>query len=150
MLDADQGAQERSSHNGPQATGVAMKTFDTSMTQEFERLLAVRERELCAVLDANERPHSTNAAEPQEVTDFKDLAREQSLARVDEAEAEQAALELEQVLAARRRLQEHSYGDCLDCGAAIDLRRLTAMPASVYCTSCQAAHETSPAPHAGH
>jgi DnaK suppressor protein len=120
-----------------------MKTFEISLTQKFEQLLSVRERELCAVLEAHEKLHSAAAADQDDVTDFKDLASEQSLARVDAAEAEQAALELEQVLAARRRLHEHIYGRCLDCDNPIDLRRLTAMPATAYCTACQTLHESS-------
>jgi DnaK suppressor protein len=121
-----------------------MKTFDISLSHEFEQLLSVRERELCAVLDAHERLHCAAAAEPDDVTDFKDLASEQSLATVANAEAEHAALELEQVLAARRRLHDHNYGRCIDCDKQIDLRRLAAMPASAFCTRCQALHETAP------
>lgn len=120
-----------------------MKTFDISLTQEFDQRLAIRERELCAVLQAHERLQSASAADQNGVTDFKDLASEQSLAAVSGAEAEQAAVELEQVLVARRRLDDHSYGRCQDCGEAIDLRRLVAMPASAFCTSCQARHETT-------
>lgn len=120
-----------------------MKTFDISLTQEFDQRLAIREQELCGVLQAHERVQSASAADQDGVTDFKDLANEQSLAAVDGAEAEQAAVELEQVLGARRRLHEHSYGRCLDCGQAIDLRRLVAMPASASCTSCQTRHETT-------
>lgn len=127
-----------------------MKTFDISLTPEFDQRLALREGELCAVLDAHERRLSATPAEPGGVMDFKDLASEQSLAAVDGAEAEQAALELEQVLAARRRLRDHSYGYCLDCGEAIDLRRLVAMPASAYCIRCQALHEVTPPSSARH
>lgn len=120
-----------------------MKTFDISLTQDFDQRLATREQELCAVLQAHERVQSASAGDQDGVTDFKDLANEQSLAAVDGAEAEQAAVELEQVLGARRRLLDHSYGRCLDCGEAIDLRRLVAVPASAFCTSCQARHETT-------
>jgi DnaK suppressor protein len=127
-----------------------MKTFDVSLTQQFDQLLSVRERKLRAVLDAHERLRCATAAEQEDVTDFKDLASEQSLARVDEAEAQRAALELEQVLAARRRLHDHSYGRCPDCGDAIDLRRLAAMPASVFCTACQALREAARRPTVAH
>ena len=96
-----------------------MKTFDISLTDDFDRVLLLRERELCAALDAHERPGPAAAA-----------ASKQSLATVDEAQAEQTALELEQVLAARRRLHEHSYGSCGDCGESIALARLSAMPAT--------------------
>ncbi|HSV82102.1 MAG TPA: TraR/DksA family transcriptional regulator, partial [Ramlibacter sp.] len=89
-----------------------------------------------------------NAAH-DDVSDFKDLATRESEEAVDEVQAEHAAHELEQVLAARRRLQELTYGLCLDCGEPIDLRRLSAMPATPYCASCQSAHEqlSSPSRH---
>ena len=81
---------------------------------------------------------STNAAH-DDVSDFKDLATRESEEAVDEFQAEHAAHELEQVLAARRRLQELTYGLC----------RLSAMPATPYCASCQSAHEqlSSPSRH---
>jgi DnaK suppressor protein len=123
-----------------------MKTFEIKLTQAFDRLLSDREQELCVALRAHEKLHSANTADRDEVTDFKDLAGEQSLASVDQAQGEHAAMELEQVLAARRRLHDHSYGRCLDCDKAIDLRRLTAMPATAYCTKCQALHESTGAP----
>ena len=63
------------------------------------------------------------------------------LATVDEAKAEHAGDELMRVLAARHRLQDHSYGLCVACGEAIDLRRLNALPAASYCVACQAIHE---------
>lgn len=76
-----------------------------------------------------------------DVIDFKELAAEQSAATLDDVKAEHVAHELEQVLAARRRLQDHSYGLCLDCGEEIDPRRLDALPGTPYCTACQQVHE---------
>lgn len=113
-----------------------MKTYDSSMATEFEGLLALREQELCDTLRAREARHDRTG-----VNDFKDLAGEDTQAEVDEAQAEHAALELEQVLAARRRLHDKAYGLCLECGEPIDLRRLSAMPGTRYCASCQAVHE---------
>ena len=124
--------------------GAFMKAFHSGLAAEYDQLLAQRELELCAVLRAREE-RSTNAAN-NDVSDFKDLATRQSEVAVDAVQAEHAAHELEQVLAARRRLQELTYGLCQDCGEPIDLRRLAAMPATPYCTSCQSAHEHPPSP----
>jgi DnaK suppressor protein len=119
-----------------------MESYNNSMAPRFTQLLAQREAELRATLRATgDTAGQALDAEPREVTDFKDVAEEESLAMVDEAKAEHAAQELEQVLAARQRLLDGSYGDCLNCGEAIDLRRLTALPATPFCTACQAAHE---------
>jgi DnaK suppressor protein len=119
-----------------------MNTYDNSMFQHFHQLLARREAELRLLLRStgdlgSDAPH----ADPRDVTDFKELATEQTLATVDEAKATHAVHELDELAAARRRLDGHSYGQCLDCGDAIDLRRLQALPATPYCTSCQAVHE---------
>ena len=119
-----------------------MHAFDPTQTPRFALLLAQREAELCAILRAgngvNGRIGETQAAE---VSDFKDAASRESMAIVDDVQADHAAMELEQVLAARRRIQEHSYGKCLECGDAIALGRLSAMPATPYCAVCQSGHE---------
>lgn len=119
-----------------------MIAIDPVRTSHFAKILARREQELCAILNAGE-PTETGTYGPQghEVMDFKDMAAEQTAASIDAAKAEHAAHELEQVLAARRRLQDHSYGLCVDCGEEIDPRRLEALPATPYCTGCQAVHE---------
>jgi DnaK suppressor protein len=126
-----------------------MKTFHSGLAVEFDQLLARREQELCAVLRAREAQCETGEIR-SDVNDFKDIATGDSIAAVDEVQAEHAAHELEQVLTARRRLYDHRYGDCLDCGEPIDLRRLTAMPATPYCTFCQEAHEHEHAALARH
>ncbi|HEX7890285.1 MAG TPA: TraR/DksA family transcriptional regulator [Ramlibacter sp.] len=76
-----------------------------------------------------------------EVQDFKDVAAEESRALLDEAAYAHAAEELSQVLAAQRRVDEGTYGLCEDCGEAIDERRLVVLPATRFCTACQAIHE---------
>ncbi|UUZ76059.1 TraR/DksA family transcriptional regulator [Polaromonas sp. P1(28)-13] len=119
-----------------------MDTYDSSLAPRFSQLLAQREAELRAVLHANDHlPDEASGVDSGEVVDFKDVAAQQSRAAVAEAKVDHAANELELVLAAQRRLADGSYGRCLDCGEAIDLRRLTALPASPCCTACQAIHE---------
>lgn len=119
-----------------------MDTYDRTLSPRFAQLLAQREAELRAVLRATGDlgEHSSDVSNG-EVVDFKDMAIEETQAVVEQAKAGQAAEELEQVIAARRRLQDGSYGECLDCAEDIDLRRLMALPATPYCTACQAIHE---------
>ena len=119
-----------------------MDTYDRTHAPSFAKLLAEREAELRAVLRATGdlAEHASDVSKG-EVVDFKDMAVEETQAVVEHAKAGQAAQELEQVIAARRRLADGSYGECLDCGEEIDLRRLRALPATPYCTACQAIHE---------
>jgi DnaK suppressor protein len=119
-----------------------METYDSTLMPRFSQILAQRETELRALLRATaEQPHEAGGTGQHRVMDFKDVAMEQALATVDEAKAGHAVLELEEVLAARRRLADQRFGHCLDCGEAIDLRRLAARPAAALCTTCQAIHE---------
>lgn len=111
-----------------------------SVSEQLASALAKREAELRAVLTA--AAHSGDKS--SDVLDFKDVAAEDTQAAVSEAAATSAAEELTQVLAAMRRMEDGSYGFCLACGEPIDERRLLAMPATAYCTACQAQQEQHP------
>jgi DnaK suppressor protein len=119
-----------------------MDTYDRTQNARFAQLLAQREAELRAILRAagDVSEHTSDVSEG-EVVDFKDMAVEETQAVVEQAKAGQAARELELMIAARRRLADGTYGECLDCGDEIDVRRLTALPATPYCTACQSFHE---------
>jgi DnaK suppressor protein len=107
------------------------------LVRELAAALRRREAELRELLLA-----ATAAAEnPPELTDFKDVAAEETRAVVDEVALSIAAGELAQVMAALRRTDDGSYGECQDCGEPIDERRLRALPATPFCTACQALQE---------
>ncbi|RYF16528.1 MAG: TraR/DksA family transcriptional regulator [Comamonadaceae bacterium] len=101
--------------------------------------LRERAEELRRVLQA--AAGAAISGEHAEVVDFKDVAAEDTRAAVDEVAQTLAADELAQVMAALRRVDDGSYGLCEDCGERIDERRLLALPATAYCTACQAIHE---------
>ena len=48
--------------------------------------------------------------------------------------------QLAQVDAALERIESGTYGICQDCGVAIPVERLEAMPAAAYCVNCQVRH----------
>lgn len=106
--------------------------------QQLGAALAQRQAELRALLAA---AAPALADHPPEVQDFKDVAAEESRAAVDEVTHAHAREELAQVAAALRRMADGTYGLCQDCGEAIDERRLRALPATPFCTPCQAIHE---------
>jgi DnaK suppressor protein len=120
---------------------VFMDAYDNSQSDHFKSVLERRVAELRAVLRETGELRESAQGEPREVVDFKDLAGEQELASLQDIKAEHAAEELSMALAALRRLAEGSYGECLDCGVPIDVRRLEALPATPYCTACQSIHE---------
>ena len=107
--------------------------------QQLVALLRQRRSELQSLLQAaNGAGLSEHAGD---VVDFKDVAAEDTRAIVDEVAHAHAAGELRQIAAALLRVEAGSYGQCADCGEAIDERRLRALPATPYCTACQAIHE---------
>lgn len=123
-----------------------MITPSTPWTQRFAALLADRKAELQAALQAAAGAAMQAGEQAHEVLDFKDVAESDAQAAIDDAAADHAAHELSQVVAAMRRLEDGSYGLCLDCGEPIGEQRLLALPATPYCTACQARLER-PAVH---
>jgi DnaK suppressor protein len=113
-----------------------------SLTRQLAEVLRQRQAELRGLLRA---AAGANIAgdKPPEVLDFKDVAAEETQAVVDEVAYTHAAGELAQIAAALRRVDDGSYGLCEDCGEPIDERRLRALPATPFCTACQALRERS-------
>lgn len=67
---------------------------------------------------------------------FADLLVGVNLAHLDREVAELADIE-----SALERIREGSYGQCVDCGADIDVARLEAYPTARRCQPCQSRHE---------
>jgi DnaK suppressor protein len=91
---------------------------------------------------ARNEPFDANA--PSEVTDRKDQALAQQLSDIDEAQERRDLAELSDATDALTRLNEGRYGDCLDCGEPVPLKRLMAQPAVKRCMACQVAFERQP------
>ncbi len=128
-----------------------MKTYDDSMARQFGELLDQLEAQLRASVQGRQQMDTADAdATAHEVADQKDLASRDAESLVQQAQLDHAAAELQQVQAARHRLDLKEYGHCLDCGEAIDLRRLTALPAARHCAQCQARHESAHSPSGAH
>jgi DnaK suppressor protein len=114
---------------------------------QLHALLDLRQQELRILLleaaEARASNHSTD------VQDFKDVAADETRAAVDDVSLSHATTELAQVSAALRRMEEGSYGSCQECGEAIAEKRLLALPATPFCTACQADHERPGRGHRG-
>lgn len=112
-------------------------TATAALASHIEHLLAEREADLRTHL----RALPVDGERSAEVTDFKDAALADTEAAIQEAAQDLAAAELSEVLAARRRLHDGSYGTCQDCGDPIPEQRLLAVPWARFCMACQAAAE---------
>lgn len=51
------------------------------------------------------------------------------------------ALEIERLEAALARIDQGTFGRCIQCGVEIDIKRLAACPVATRCAACQSAHE---------
>ena len=106
-------------------------------------LLQRREGELRGLLAAGDQSGLRAPVDGSETTDFKDAAARESLAAVQDVQSDHAAAELAEVLAARRRLADGTFGLCGDCGEPIAEARLLALPATSRCAACQTLFEQS-------
>ncbi len=109
--------------------------------QQLLARLQQREAELRAVLEADDARALKSATGDTEVTDFKEIAVHGAASAVEDVQMAHAAVELANVMAAQRRLDDGTYGFCAGCSEPIAEKRLQAMPHALYCTVCQAQHE---------
>lgn len=71
------------------------------------------------------------------------------IADLDLAEVERDVGELRQLDAARSRIEEGSYGVCVQCGRDIQFERLRANPSALRCIDCQSLFEKTHAQPTG-
>jgi DnaK suppressor protein len=111
----------------------------THLVQQRQALLH-RQNELQADFRAAEMARQ---AQPDRATvvDQKDMAAHQQMSAIDASQEERDRDEARQVAAALQRLDDGSYGNCLDCGLPIAFARLRVQPAATRCASCQTALE---------
>jgi RNA polymerase-binding protein DksA len=73
--------------------------------------------------------------------DAGELGEEHIRHAVRYAEQERDQLELRDIDEAMERMDTGRYGECVDCGVDIPLKRLQAQPAARRCVKCQEAYE---------
>jgi len=77
---------------------------------------------------------------------WSDAAVAAAEANVDFAEAARDIAEMAALRQAEARIDAGKYGDCVTCGGAIPLARLTAQPTALRCVGCQEMFERSGSP----
>jgi DnaK suppressor protein len=75
------------------------------------------------------------------VVDRKDQAEHEQTSALAESEEQRDWNELARIERALQRLDQGGYGDCLECGSAIPIKRLLVQPAAELCVACQQAQE---------
>lgn len=117
-------------------------TTESQLTT-LRQLLLLRLRDLRA--DLQEHDAATAAAAPAatDVADTKDGATYHQFAEIRDAEERRDIDELVCVEAALHRMENGTYGDCLQCGEPIPTERLLVQPAAMRCAACQSAFEKS-------
>jgi DnaK suppressor protein len=107
---------------------VARKRLE-EMRDDLDRTMSVLQGERPAPL--------ADAGYPQDSADAGS-----TLSETDRTEAilHSARSQRDEVLAALARIEENTYGRCIDCGDEIPEGRLDARPDAARCVNCQAKH----------
>ncbi len=99
-------------------------------------------KELCHLQEIlNAKEIATRIRTHVTIPDEIDDADTASAADVDERLTRMTLAELADIEAAQRRMQNHQYGICMECGYVIDYKRLQAYPTAKRCASCQLLYE---------
>ena len=113
----------------------------SSLSAEKKNLLAERLRqqldELGGDLDVEREDERDSVNSLHGVHDKGEESAANSVVAVERALISKHERERSQVLSALERLRTDSYGECTQCGLAIDVERLMIEPAASRCLPCQ-------------
>jgi DnaK suppressor protein len=123
--------------------------MNTSTKNSFRPLgawLLAREAELLAEI-STAREAAINAAAATgigatDVNDLEDQASRRERTTLQDAEVRRDRTELADIRAALARLNDGTYGTCIDCAQPINFQRLTASPSAARCIVCQTQFES--------
>lgn len=98
-----------------------------------------REAQLAAEVRAltREAAEAPTPAQPGSTGDIGDQGEARTREALRSSEQERDVMELRQIAEAKERMEQGRYGQCVDCGEPIPLKRLQALPFSLRCLSCQ-------------
>lgn len=108
-------------------------------TEYFKQQLLAREQELSA--DISRLEEEARNSRSAEVEDTGDQATSDENKAASFQAGTAASATLAQVRDALSRIDEGTYGICLDCGRAIEPARLQAVPWTPYCLADQEKHD---------
>ncbi len=112
--------------------------LSTSQREHFKQALETRISELDHALATAERETREAAAKHADPADQAASEYERQSVVHQAAIARQMLKNLSQAL---ERMRQGSFGECVECGGDIELKRLEAIPWARYCVKCQEARE---------
>ncbi|GIW94183.1 MAG: molecular chaperone DnaK [Pirellulaceae bacterium] len=107
----------------------------TEFLKRVEQRLRKRRQELIAAMSGELK--ELRLTNDRLVGDMADLAVEEDYGQVNANLAEVASEELRLIDRALERMAAGTYGICEDCGKAIPMARLEALPFAVQCLRCR-------------
>lgn len=109
----------------------------------LQRQLQARQSELQAQVRTidDEKQDEPGSVLTSHVDDMGALGEQRTREAIRHAEQERDIEELRAIDAAKARMDDGSYGVCVDCGEDIALARLKAQPAAMRCVPCQERYE---------
>lgn len=119
-----------------------MAALTEDQTRRLRELMQQRrERLIGEIRDVLSRTGEHPYGELAEVPDIGDQSIADLLIDVDNAMVHRDVEEIRVIDAAFQRMDEGSYGICVDCGQEVDFERLSAFPTAKRCFPCQVRHE---------
>ncbi len=104
-------------------------------TRQFEDKLLKQQADIQrAMLAAVEQGRETSTDETQDVADQAVASYQKELLF---SQGTNGHAQLTLIRAALDRIAEGTYGECLNCGKTIGIKRLEALPSTPYCIDCQ-------------
>jgi DnaK suppressor protein len=116
--------------------------MDTRTRVEFAQQLRARRGALLKQFFGAEADLRTIAEDRE--PELEERAQEDDAARVLARLDDRSLHEVAEIHAALGRIIAGTYGRCLDCGRAIPLRRLRALPTTALCIECAREEESAP------
>ena len=111
--------------------------LDKQQIADMRARMIARSRLLEGEIAAKLRESTEDADMLGRVGDSADLAWVETESGLDLTEAQRDIEEWRGLRDALRRIEQGSYGICMDCGADVPLERLHSQPLALRCVDCQ-------------
>ena len=119
-----------------------MEHLTNSRVEKLKQLMQQRRRQLDGqIKEVLARTDERFCGTLADVPDVGDRSVAHLLIDLDHASVHRKVEEIRNIEASLARLEQDTYGTCLDCGVEIDFDRLQVFPTASRCRICQAVYE---------